>query len=347
MISKKGVLLVNLGTPDSPKRYDVYRYLKEFLSDGRVIDIPWLPRQLLVKGFIAPFRSGSSAKLYQQLWTPEGSPLKIFGEKLAEGVQAQLGEDYVVELAMRYQSPSIESALNKLREQRVQEIVVMPLFPQYASASTGSVYEEVMRILMKQQAIPTVHFINSFFDYEPMIDIFVEQAQQFDLDSYDHILFSYHGLPKRQIRKADDCDHCLKDGCCDTLSDKNQFCYSGNCFATTRAIAAKLGLTKDQYTNCFQSRLGRDPWLTPYTSDIIEHQAEKGAKRLLVFCPAFVADCLETTIEVLVEYQEEFQEVGGEHVDLVPSLNDNPKWIKAVADLVKEYSGETKASAKV
>ncbi|MEM6967098.1 MAG: ferrochelatase, partial [Bacteroidota bacterium] len=334
--TKIGVLLVNLGTPDEPSYGAVWRYLQQFLTDGRVIDIPWLPRQILVRGIIAPFRSNGSAKLYQKLWTENGSPLKYFGERVTEGVQENLGEEYVVELAMRYQSPSIKSAIDKLLAKQVREIIVVSLFPQYASATTGSVYQEVMRILSNKQAIPSLKFINSFHDYKPMIEVFAKNALKFDLDSYDHILFSYHGLPQRQLRKADDCNHCLKtDNCCDTLTNKNQFCYSAQCYDTTYAIAEKLGLSREEYSICFQSRLGRDPWAQPYTSDIIKEQAEKGAKRLLVFCPAFVSDCLETTIEISDEYQEEFEEMGGEHIDLVESLNDDPDWISALSELVR------------
>lgn len=348
LFGKKGVLLVNLGTPDSPNRGDVRRYLKQFLLDRRVIDIPWLPRNLLVRGIIAPFRSGSSSKLYKQLWTENGSPLKYYGELLAEGVQDNLGEGYIVELAMRYQQPSIENALQTLLEQEVSEIIVLPLFPHYASASTGSVHDEVMRLLRKEEAIPNIRFINSFYDYEPMIEIFAENARQFDLASYDHILFSYHGLPERQLQKANRCDHCLKvENCCNTISIKNQFCYSAQCHATTAALSKALDLTPDQYTTCFQSRLGRAEWVKPYTSDILEKRAEKGDKRLLVFSPAFVADCLETIIEIKVEYQEEFEEMGGEHVDLVPSLNDHPKWIKAVADLIVMNDVTVREEAKV
>ena len=336
---KKGVLIVNLGTPDAPTRGAVYRYLKQFLLDPRVIDIPWLPRNLLVRGIIAPFRSGSSSKLYKKLWTADGSPLKVYGEVVVQGVQEQLGEEYVVALGMRYQNPSIESALDKLMEARVSEILVLSLFPQYASATTGSVHDEVMRLFRKKQIIPNVKFINSFYDYEPMIEIFAENARQFDLDAYDHIIFSYHGLPERQLIKADECNHCLQSpDCCQTISDINQFCYSAQCHGTTRAIVQKLNLKPEQYSTSFQSRLGRAEWIKPYTSDIIEEQAEKGAKKLLVFSPAFVADCLETIIEIGFEYQEEFEEMGGEKVDLVPSLNDNPKWIKAVKDLVLEYA---------
>lgn len=331
---KTGVLLVNLGTPDSPSRGDVYKYLKQFLLDKRVIDTSWLSRNLLVRGIIAPFRSKSASKLYQQLWTENGSPLKYYGERLRDGVQELLGNDFVVKLAMRYQNPSIPNTIDELMSSDVKEIIVLPLFPHYASASTGSVHEEVMRVVGSKFNTVPLKFIGSFYDYEPMIDVFVDNARKYDLDSYDHFLFSYHGLPQRQIKKSDTCDHCLKDGCCDTLSNKNRYCYSAHCFATTRALVSKLGLKEGQYSNCFQSRLGKDPWVQPYTSDVIEKLAKEGKKKMLVFCPAFVADCLETTIEVKVEYQEEFEELGGEHIDLVDSLNDHPKWIEGVKDLI-------------
>lgn len=336
LFGKKGVLLVNLGTPDAPTRGAVYRYLKQFLLDRRVIDYPWLARNILVRGIIAPLRSGKSAKLYQQLWTENGSPLKYYGEVLTAGVQERLGDEFVVTLGMRYQNPSIESAIDYLLKEQVSELIVLPLFPQYAGATTGSVHEEVMRILRKKEAIPNVKMVNSYYDEPAMIKIFADNARAFDLDSYDHIMFSYHGLPQRQLRRADDCNHCLKtDDCCSTISKINQFCYSAQCHATTRAIAAELGLSEEQYTTTFQSRLGPEAWVQPYTSEVLEEQAKQGAKRILVFSPAFVADCLETIIEISDEYQEEFEEMGGEKVDLVPSLNDNPRWIDTVTDLVR------------
>ncbi|MBL7791537.1 MAG: ferrochelatase [Saprospiraceae bacterium] len=333
---KTGVLLVNLGTPDAPQRGAVYRYLRQFLLDPRVIDYPWLPRQLLVQGIIAPFRSGSSARLYRQLWTPEGSPLKVYGKRLAEGVQSRLGGDYAVELAMRYQQPSISSAINRLLNRQVSEIVVLSLFPQYASATTGSVFEEVMRVLKKEEVIPPLRFVSDYYDFEPMIEVFASNAAAFDLASYDHLIFSYHGLPQRQLRKADRCNHCLHSpDCCQTICAANQFCYSAQCHATTHAIAQKLNLPKEKFTTTFQSRLGPEKWAQPYTSQVIESLAAQGAKRLLVFSPAFVADCLETLIEIKVEYLEMFEKLGGEHLDLVPSLNDDPRWINAVADMVR------------
>ena len=333
-----GILIVNLGTPDAPSRGAVYRYLKQFLLDPRVIDINPVSRNLLVRGIIAPFRSKNSSDSYKLLWTEKGSPLKFYGESLVKGVQEALGSEYMVELAMRYQSPSIASALERMKKAQVHKIKVLPLFPQYASASTGSVQEEVMRLLSRELVVPSVEFISEFATYGPMIDVFVKHARQFDIDSYDHILFSYHGIPQRHLRNADPSgNHCLqKADCCQTLTSVNQYCYSAQCYATTRALVERLGLKKEQYTVSFQSRLGRDPWTQPYTIRTLEMLAkEKGAKRLLVFCPAFTADCLETIVEIGIEYKEEFVHWGGEHVDLVPSLNDDPDWIKGVADMVR------------
>lgn len=334
-----GILLVNLGTPDAPTRSAVYRYLQEFLLDPRVIDINPLARNLLVRGIIAPFRSGKSAEAYRELWTAQGSPLKIYGERLSDQVQQLLGSEYVVRLAMRYQNPSIASAIADLMRAKVSKIKIFTLFPQYAGATVGSVHEEVMRVLSKQQIIPALEFVSSYPDWPAMVEIFAQNARRYDLDSYDHILFSYHGVPQRQLRKADAFQHCLQNpNCCQTLTPTNQFCYSAQCYATTRAIANALSISPERYTVCFQSRLGSDPWTQPYTVRVIEHLAkERGAKRLLVFCPAFTADCLETTIEIGTEYREDFEKWGGEHLDLVESLNDSPQWAKAIAGLLAEH----------
>jgi len=334
----KGVLLVNLGTPDAPEKRAVSRYLKQFLLDRRVIDYSYLGRNLLVRGIILPFRTAYSTKLYQRLWTPEGSPLKVYGERVAKGLQKLMAEDYFVELAMRYQNPSIELALDKLLDRQIEELIVLPMFPQYASATTGSVHEEVMRLLSKRDVIPAVHFLDSFYDYEPMVAIFVENSQKYKPESYDHILFSFHGLPQRQLKKADSGNHCLQSEiCCQTISPQNRFCYSAQCHATAKALANKLGLKADQYTVSFQSRLGKEVWAQPYTSSIIKARAELGDKKLLVFCPAFVSDCLETTIEIACEYREDFLKMGGKKLDLVESLNDNPKWIAALRDLIVNF----------
>ncbi|WMX14081.1 MULTISPECIES: ferrochelatase [unclassified Aureispira] len=336
-MGKKGVLLVNLGTPDEPTRGAVYRYLKEFLLDPRVIDIPAVQRNLLVRGIIAPFRSKPASKLYQELWTEKGSPLKVYGYRLKEMLQDEMGEEYLVDLAMRYQNPSIESVILSMLKQHVSELIIVPLFPHYASASTGSVYEEVMRVLAKVQGIPKLRFVNSFYDHPDFIASIVERAKEHDINDYDHVLFSYHGLPVRQLVKADLSNHCTKaEDCCLTISDKNQHCYSAQCHATTKALVKELGLKKGQYTTCFQSRLGKEPWVEPYTTDVLQQRADAGNKRLLVFCPAFVADCLETTIEVSVEYMEEFEEMGGEHVQLVDSLNDDPRWVVGLKNIILE-----------
>ncbi len=336
-MKKTGVLAVNLGTPDAPSRGAVYRYLKQFLLDPRVIDYSWLPRNLLVRGIIAPFRSGSSAKLYQRLWTEEGSPIKFYGERLVDGIRDINQGAYAIELAMRYQNPSLESALEKLLEAQVDRIIVFPLFPQYASATTGSIHDEVMRLLRKQQTIPEVVMINSYPTLPGMIETFSENARKYDLSEYDHVLFSYHGLPQRQLKKGDRTkQHCLKVAdCCNTSCPANRMCYSAQCHQTSHAIAHKLGI--ENYTVCFQSRLGPEAWAQPYTSVVIEENLEKGNKNLLVFSPAFVADCLETTIEIGYEYKEEFQEKGGEKLDLVESLNDNPAWIKSAHELISSY----------
>ncbi len=337
-MSKKGVLLVNLGTPDSPETRDVRSYLGEFLMDPRVIDIGPVSRTLLVKGIIVPFRSPKSAKLYKHIWSDKtGSPLLHYSKLQHKHLQERLGDEYMVELAMRYQSPSIPAALARLKEALVESIQVIALFPQYASASTGSVHEKVMEIVSKWPTIPTITFANSFHDNELMIQTFADNAKKHKPETYDHILFSFHGLPQRQLIK---CDHtgkyCLKvEGCCNTLNDTNKFCYSAQSYDTARLIAEKLNIPKEKYTICFQSRLGKDPWVQPYTSEVVAKLANEGKKRLLVFCPAFVADCLETVYEVTQEYGAEFKALGGEHIQLVESLNDAPTWIDALEQMVR------------
>lgn len=336
--SQTGILLVNLGTPDSPAVSDVRKYLKEFLLDPRVIDIPAIPRNLLVRGIIAPFRAPKSAKTYKAIWTENGSPLMYYSQQMARLLQEQLGTDYIVRLAMRYQSPSIAAVLGEMEKLQLQKIRIIPLFPQYASATTGSVHQEVMAVIQKWQTIPDLEFINSYADHPGMISTFVAQASTFDLKAFDHVLFSFHGLPVRQLEKADFNNHCQQQkNCCEVLCSANSRCYGAQCHQTAHLIAAQLGLSRDQYTVCFQSRLGKTPWIQPYASETIDELAHAGKKRLLVFSPAFVADCLETIFEIGVEYQEEFEKAGGEKIQLVPSLNDHPMWIKALADLSVQH----------
>lgn len=334
-MKKRGVLLVNLGTPLSYQPKDVFRYLNEFLTDPRVIDFPWLKRHLFVRGFIVPTRYRQSAKQYRQLWTEEGSPLLQHGKAVQEKLQMALGPHYQVSLAMRYQFPSIQEGLEQLRAAQAEEIVIIPLFPQYASATTGSVHQKVMQHLQHWQVIPQLIFINHYFDHPVLLDAFCARARQYQIDSYDHILFSFHGLPERQIRKACGTSPCFSRGCCEE-SGQQRFCYKAQCHATAQGIVSRLALAKKDYTVCFQSRLGKEPWLQPYLSDVIEAAARNGHKRLLVFSPSFVCDCLETTYEISREYAHQFKKMGGEELQLVEGLNSHPLWIKALQTLILE-----------
>jgi len=335
MKSTTGILLVNLGTPLSPSPKDVHRYLIEFLTDERVLDMPWLKRQLLVRGLIVPTRLRQSAKSYQEIWTEKGSPLMVHGKNLQTALQHSLGNEFMVELAMRYQQPSIKNGINKLLEADVDHLIVLPLFPQYASATTGSVHQAVQNELSKLQVIPKVTLINQFATFEPMIQAFCQQVRKFPLQDYDHILLSFHGLPQSQLLKADSKAHCKANAaCCMTLQGNNRNCYSAQCYATAKAIVENLKLSPERYTVCFQSRLGKEPWIEPYTSTTIHQMAELGKKKILVLCPAFVCDCLETIYEIGVEYAQEFKKAGGQALDLVPGLNDSPLWIEALKQLV-------------
>ncbi len=335
---KTGVLLVQLGTPDSPKRKDVARYLREFLMDRRVIDIPYLLRLLLVKGIIAPFRAPKSAKIYQELWDlSDGvSPLLSHSQHAVKLVQERFGaENVTVEMAMRYQNPSMDSVLEKMRRANYDQLIIIPMFPQYASASSGSAMDKAMDIIKKWWVIPEIKIVSQFYDHAGYIDSVVDRAKQFDIASYDRIMFSYHGLPERQVDKVYDDGLCQDQPCELEVNDHNKFCYKATCYATTRLIAEKLGLKEDQYTVSFQSRLDKK-WLEPFSDKIIEQWGKEGAKRVLAFSPAFVADCLETLIEIGGEYQEIFEEQGGEKVQLVPSSNDHPRFIDCIEDLIRE-----------
>jgi ferrochelatase len=333
---KTAVLLVNLGSPDSPSPKDVYRYLTEFLNDPRVIDIPWLARKILVNGIIVPFRHRKSAKVYQKLWTENGSPLVHYGYRTKDLLQDRFDEERVkVFLGMRYQNPNLTNVLLQIKRWNPDKIVVVPLFPQYASATTGSVIEKIMSVCRGMWVFPEMQFVNQFYDHPLLARGFAENASAFSLKSYDHILFSFHGLPERQVDKIYDDRKCANHHCETEINEENKFCYKANCYETTRRIAAHLGLQNGDYTVCFQSRLGRG-WIEPFSDKIIESLAKKGAKKILVFSPAFVSDCLETTIEIGEEYQELFEEHGGEKVDLVPSLNDSNTWINLLEDLVKQ-----------
>lgn len=320
-----GILLVNLGTPDSPEYRDVFRYLNEFLTDGRVIDRPWLLRQLLVRGLIVPKRCGNTTKTYKAIWSEAGSPLLFYGKKVRNRVQKSLGEGYKVVLAMRYQNPSIEKGLEELKG--VSKLVVIPFFPQYASATTGSVHQEVMRVISQWTLIPELHLIDCYANNPKMIEAFCSKVK--NAHEYDHVIMSFHGLPEAHLRK-EGCP--INHECCKTYSEKNRHCYRAGCYETARKIGERLGVS---YSISYQSRLGKEPWFQPFTSDVLKKLAAEGKKKVLVFCPSFVADCLETIYEIDVELQEEFLAHGGERLDLAPSLNDNPIWAEALVEIVQ------------
>lgn len=338
-MKKTGVLLIQLGTPDSPKTSDVRRYLSEFLNDPRVIDLPWLGRKLLVNGIIVPFRAPKSAKIYKELWDFGNgiSPLITHTQNVSSKLQTRYDKNNVcIHVAMRYQNPAMYDVLEEMRKENYDKIIVLPLFPQYASASTGSALELAFQLISKWWVIPEVIGINQFYSNNGYIDSIIERAKKFSIKEYDHILFSYHGLPERHVDKVyEGTDLCTDQPCESEINEKNKFCYKATCYATTRLIAEKLGIDETQYTVCFQSRLNKK-WLTPFSDQVVAEQGRKGAKRLLVFSPAFVADCLETVIEIGHEYQEIFEANGGEKIQLVPSSNDHDRFIDCLDELIQK-----------
>ncbi len=338
-MKKTCVLLLQLGTPDSPKTSDVRRYLSEFLNDERVIDVPWLLRKILVNGVIVPFRAPKSAKIYKELWEIGNgqSPLLTHSLNVKEKLQHHFDNtEITIEMAMRYQNPSMDSVLERIRLCNYDQIIIFPLFPQYASASSGSAMKKAMRIIQNWWVIPEIKIISQFYTNEGYINSIIENSKEYDLSSYDHILFSFHGLPERQVDKVyEGKDLCGDQPCESEINEKNKFCYKATSYATARLIADKLNLKESDYTVCFQSRLTKK-WLLPFSDKVVEEWGKKGAKKLLVFSPAFVADCLETIIEIGTEYQEIFEEYGGEHVHLVKSSNDHPLFIEGLINEIKE-----------
>ncbi len=333
----RGLLLINLGTPDSPKAGDVRRYLREFLSDPRVLDINSLGRWLLLNLVILPRRPAESGRAYEKIWTDRGSPLRFHSQDLTAKVQERLGDEWMVELAMRYQNPSIASVLARFRDAGVDDIVVFPLFPQYSSAANGSAIEKVFVEAAKQWSVPNLSFVPPFYDHPTFLHAFTRVARQVlvGMDP-DRVLFSFHGLPERHVRKAEanPGTHCLKsDDCCATITHANRNCYRAQCFATARGLAQQLNLPADSWEVAFQSRLGRDPWIRPYSDERVVEMAKNGTKKLAVLCPAFVADCLETIEEIGIRAKDDFEKNGGQELRLVPSLNAEDVWADAVVEL--------------
>lgn len=342
--SRWGLLLVNLGTPARPEAGAVRRYLREFLSDPRVLDVNPLGRFLLLNAVILPLRAGQSARAYAKVWTERGSPLLVHSQDLLEKVRARLAPQVVVELGMRYGEPSLAGALERLRAAGCDRLAVLPLYPQYASSSTGSSLQEVWRVTGELWNTPSVQAVPAFYDHPAFLDALALVARPaLDEAAPDRVLMSFHGLPERQIKKSDASGygrHCLAaPGCCDAIVDANRMCYRAQCFATARGLAARLGLGLDRYEVTFQSRLGRTPWIRPYTDVRARELAAAGVKRLAVLCPAFVADCLETLEEIGLRLREDFLAHGGEELRLVPSLNATDAWADGVVTIARETTG--------
>ncbi len=336
-----GLLLINLGTPDEPRPREVRRYLKQFLSDPRVLDIHPVWRFLLLHLFILPFRPKQSAHAYRKVWSERGSPLLHFSRELAAAVGKRLGAKWKVELGMRYGQPSIASALERLRAAGADDIVVVPLYPQYSSASTGSSVEEVFRLAGKLWVVPNLSFVGPFYDHPGFLDAFAARgAPIIAAERPDHVLFSFHGLPERHLHKADASGrHCLASPtCCDAIVPQNRHCYRAQCCATARSLAARLDLEPSRWSVSFQSRLGRTPWIRPYTDLVLVELARRGLGRVVVFSPAFVADCLETLEEIGIRGRDAFVAAGGQSLTLVPSLNAGPDWVEAVVQLIQQQS---------
>ena len=331
-MSRPGVLLVNLGSPDSPSVPDVRRYLREFLMDGRVMDAPWPVRFFVVNGCILPSRPKQSAEAYEKIWTAEGSPLVAMGRKVQSLLQERV--DIPVELAMRYQNPSIRSAILELRERSVMDLLVIPMFPHYAMSSFETAVERVKEIARRLAPEMKLTIAPPYYDHAQYIRALVSSAAPELERPFDHLLFSFHGLPERHLRKSDPtCGHCLKvENCCDIASAAHQTCYRAHCFATVRAFVRKRWVPS--HSIAFQSRLGKDPWLTPHTEDELRRFALIGIKRLCVICPAFVADCLETIEEIGMRGRKIFLGAGGREYRLIPCLNDHPLWIEALEGML-------------
>ncbi len=335
----KGVLLVNLGSPDSTSVSDVRRYLREFLMDVRVLDAPWPVRFCVVNFTILPTRPKESAHAYEKIWTKEGSPLVVTSRQVRAGLQKRVSVP--VELAMRYQNPSIESAIQNLAGQGVDEVLLIPLFPHYAMSSFETAVERVREVAARLAPQMRVQVQPPYYDQPDYIAALVASAQDFLARGYDHLLFSYHGIPERHLRKSDPTGcHCLATpDCCETASPARATCYRAQCLATTKAFVGQARIPKEKYSISFQSRLGKDPWLKPYTDFELPRLVKEGKEKMLVICPAFVADCLETIEEIGMRGRETFLEAGGQEFQLIPCMNEHPLWLGALEKMVRRFTG--------
>jgi protoporphyrin/coproporphyrin ferrochelatase len=340
MTVKRGIILMNLGSPDSTDVKDVRKYLNEFLMDGRVIDIPYLLRFLLVKGIIVPFRAPKSAEAYRSIWWKGGSPLIELTKQLQKAVQQQLIEP--VTIAMRYGNPSPKAAYNELlqKSEGLEEVILFPLYPHYAMSSYETAVEYMKEVHAKGKYKFKLTTVKPYYKEPGYINAMVENIRPYLNQDYDHILFSYHGLPGRHIKKSDVTgSHCLHvENCCETDSQAHNYCYRHQGFITTKLITAQLNISAGKYSISFQSRLGKG-WLEPFTDIRLEQMPAEGIKKLLIICPAFVSDCLETLEEIAMRGKESFLNAGGESYTMIPCLNVNPLWVSAISKWIKEYAG--------
>lgn len=330
---KQAILLINLGTPDHCTPRAVRRYLKEFLNDPRVVHLPWFIRWFLINLVIIPFRYKKSTHAYQQIWTKEGSPLLINAYKLQEELQKKVGDAYRVVTGMRYGNPSIASALEQIRD--CERLIVIPLFPQYSSAATGSAIENVMRGLIKKHNIPEVVIKNHFYDDPFFVNAVAEQIRAVTCNHrIDRFIFSYHGLPEHHLPKSECRALCDRINACPVISDENAFCYRAQCFATSRLLAETLSLKETDYVVSFQSRLGRTSWIKPYSDELLQLLRQEEVKNIAVVCPSFVADCLETLEEINIRLREQWKSLGGENFILVPCVNDSALFVEGLVGLL-------------
>ena len=337
MSAKKGVLLVNLGSPDSPAVSDVRRYLREFLMDCRVLDAPWIIRFLVVHFIILPFRPKKSAAAYREVWLSDGSPLVVISKNVRKKLQVRI--DIPIGLAMRYQNPRIEQAIDNLLEHGIDEILLIPLFPHYAMSSYETAVEKTRTLLLKKAPAVNLTVQPPFFNHPDYIRALVESARNKLAEGFDHLLFSFHGLPERHLKKTDpSSSHCLAaNDCCSGNHPAHRYCYRAQCFKTVESFVEAAEIPKEKYSISFQSRLGRDPWIKPYTDIELTSFAKQGIKRMLVICPAFVSDCLETLEEIGIREKENFLEAGGESLDLIPCLNEHPLWLDTLENMTRNF----------
>jgi len=336
---KRGIILMNLGSPDSTEVRDVRRYLNEFLMDKRVIDYPYLLRLLLVKGIIVPFRAPKSATAYKSIWTKEGSPLIVLTKQLQQALAKELTEPVVV--AMRYGNPDPATAYNELLKEspHLDEVLLMPLYPHYAMSSYETAVEHMKEVYAEKRYRFRLTTIKPYYNNEDYIYALSESIRPYLRNQFDKLLFSYHGVPERHILKGDITGtHCLQTaGCCQIPSHAHQFCYRHQCFRTTELVTKALQIPEAKFELSFQSRLGRDKWLTPYTAQRLSELPNEGIKNLLVACPAFVSDCLETLEEIAEQGRETFLHAGGQSFTMIPCLNVHPVWVSTIAKWITQY----------